>query len=156
VTGKGQFQPLPFLSAYASTIARRAAETVALAGIAAAGCEGMPVPRVRSYGTSCRFDHAVARERVNRCARPLLPVEPQHRNRIDFARLSGWRTATPAATGGATAPSAGRHLHDDPLRAVAERTAAKIADAFKAGAERERPSQRGEVVPLRPRRRAKA
>jgi integrase len=48
------------------------------------------------------------------------------------------------------------HLHDDPLRAVAERTAAKIADAFKIGAERERSVARGEVVPLRPRRRAKA
>lgn len=38
------------------------------------------------------------------------------------------------------------HLHDDPLRAVADRTAAKIANAMRAGTERDRP--KGEVVPM--------
>ncbi len=38
------------------------------------------------------------------------------------------------------------HLADDPLRAVAERTGSKIADAMLAGAGRERP--KAEVVPL--------
>jgi integrase len=37
------------------------------------------------------------------------------------------------------------HLHDDPLRAVTERTASKIADAIRAGTQQ---WQGGEVVPL--------
>jgi integrase len=38
------------------------------------------------------------------------------------------------------------HLADDPLRAVAERTGSKIADAIKTGTDRDRP--KAEVVPL--------
>jgi site-specific recombinase XerD len=40
------------------------------------------------------------------------------------------------------------HLHDDPLRAVADRTATKITDAMEAGARRR---EDGMVVPLKAR-----
>jgi integrase len=43
------------------------------------------------------------------------------------------------------------HLHDDPLKAVADRTGAKIADALRVGASREKPKD-GIVVPSRRRR----
>lgn len=43
------------------------------------------------------------------------------------------------------------HLHDDPLRVVADRTAGRIAAAFKVGGEGEKPT--AEVVPL-PRKKA--
>lgn len=108
--------------------------------------------KVRIRATSLAKERAVeAREPVDRA--PDLTGVRLHDLRHSYASFAVADGATLFMVGKVLGHKQARtteiyaHLHDDPLRAMADRTGAKIADAMRVGAGRERPQSR--IVAMR-------